>query len=393
MPDRSPRQQIDSAISEIRYFLNVDLVPSINANPIFEPQVAWSALVSACATIRSNDHVLNDAQRDTLERAINALEADLNEVVALLRVVASEPGRTPDREAELLAQVGAAIELAQSNFRTASAHFYAQSVASQPRKLPLEEAVKTQYDNDKHVVILIHGIRDWALWQNEVRKKLEAHGFEVDPTNYGRFGLIRFLLPIPYFRRKAIEKIERQIRISRSQPGRENAKFSIIAHSFGTLVAANIIRDGFELSLNRVIFCGSVLPCDFPFEQFQNRFVGPLLNEVGTRDPWPATAESITWGYGSAGTYGFRRQPVRDRWHNGAGHGYFLAPDFCSKYWVPFLVDGTLVEDAAEAERPRWWVSLITFLSLKFWLWPALIGIIFCIIAKVVNVKQVIAWL
>jgi hypothetical protein len=61
------------------------------------------------------------------------------------------------------------------------------------------------------------------------------------------------------------------------------------------------------------------------------------MNEVGTRDIWPAIAESITSGYGSAGTYGFLRPLVRDRWHNGAHHGYFLNPSFCKKFWVPFL--------------------------------------------------------
>ncbi|UDF30024.1 UNVERIFIED_ORG: hypothetical protein LHK14_01505 [Roseateles sp. XES5] len=307
---------------------------------------------------------MNEKQRKILGSATGALQEDLNKVVELLREAAANPNWAPIRKQEALASVQSAIDEARENFRIAAAHYYTEHPTHKP---------EAKQNSDKHVVILIHGIRDWALWQNEVRKTLNEHGFEVDPTNYGRFGLFRFLLPIPYFRQLAIEKIERQIRISRSQPGREQAKFSIIAHSFGTLVAANILREGFELSLNRVIFCGSILPYDFPFEQFQNRFVGPLLNEVGTRDPWPATAQSVTWGYGSAGTYGFRRPLVRDRWHNGAGHGYFLAPNFCRKFWVPFLADGTIIEDTVQADQPPWWVSLISLLNLKYWLWPLLI--------------------
>jgi hypothetical protein len=36
-----------------------------------------------------------------------------------------------------------------------------------------------------HVVILVHGIRTRALWQNELRKILQKDGFVVQPTNYG----------------------------------------------------------------------------------------------------------------------------------------------------------------------------------------------------------------
>jgi hypothetical protein len=45
---------------------------------------------------------------------------------------------------------------------------------------------------------------------------------------------------------------------------------------------------------------------DFPFEQYLKRFTIPVINEIGTRDFLPALAESITWGYGSVGTHGFR---------------------------------------------------------------------------------------
>jgi hypothetical protein len=36
-------------------------------------------------------------------------------------------------------------------------------------------------------VILIHGIRDYALWQNEIAHTLADEGFIPQPTNYGRF--------------------------------------------------------------------------------------------------------------------------------------------------------------------------------------------------------------
>jgi hypothetical protein len=89
------------------------------------------------------------------------------------------------------------------------------------------------------------------------------------------------------------------------------------------------------------------------------------LNEVGTRDIWPAIAENVTFVYGSAGTFGFRRPLTYDRWHNGAAHGFFLSRRFCSKYWVPFLKDGKIVPDAPDPERPQFYLSIIKYFKLK----------------------------
>jgi hypothetical protein len=63
--------------------------------------------------------------------------------------------------------------------------------------------VETQ--TTKHVVILVHGIRDFALWQETVGRSLSQNGFQLEFTNYGRFDLLRFLIPLQYFRRKAIQ--------------------------------------------------------------------------------------------------------------------------------------------------------------------------------------------
>jgi pimeloyl-ACP methyl ester carboxylesterase len=218
----------------------------------------------------------------------------------------------------------------------------------------------------KHVVILVHGIRDFALWQAQIRPALEGEEFDVEVTNYGRFNLLEFLSPFPYFRRRAIATVWNQIRIIKQNY--EGYRLSIIAHSFGTFVIAQLMKTEFDIKFHRVIFCGSVVRYEFPFEQFQDRFDAPLINEVGTRDVWPAIAESVTTGYGSAGTYGFRRPLVRDRWHNGARHGFFLNSHFCTKFWCPFLRDGAFVPGASEPEPPRLWLQLLTIFKLKYML-------------------------
>jgi pimeloyl-ACP methyl ester carboxylesterase len=216
----------------------------------------------------------------------------------------------------------------------------------------------------EHVVVVIHGIRDFALWQTNVRQALEAGGLKIELTNFMRLDLVRFLVPLPLFREAAIQKIWKQIEdIRLIYP---NARISLIAHSFGTYILAEILRREFTFKAHRVIFCGSVVRYDFPFEQVKERFESPILNEVGTRDVWPAIAESVTWGYGSAGTYGFRRPRVRDRWHNGKNHSAFLNAEFCRKFWLPFLSDGTVVEGSAQPEPTRWWLQLLYVFRIKY---------------------------
>jgi hypothetical protein len=215
------------------------------------------------------------------------------------------------------------------------------------------------------VVLLVHGIRDIARWQTAIASTLREAGFEVELTNYGRMNLIEFLLPIPFFRNRAIDAVWTQIRSAAMlHPG---ADISIVAHSFGTYIVSSILRREFDLSLRRIIFCSSVVHYDFPFEQINRRFDAPILNDVGTVDPWPALAESVTAGYGSAGTYGFRRPGIRDRFHNKAGHGYFLNAEFCRRYWLPFLLDGTVAEASnRDPENPPLWVSIISIFKIKY---------------------------
>lgn len=90
------------------------------------------------------------------------------------------------------------------------------------------------------------------------------------------------------------------------------------------------------------------------------------MNEVGSKDFLPALAESVTWGYGSAGTYGFRVPRVRDRWHNNCHHSTFLTSEFCKKYWVPFFRDGQIIDADIESKQPPILVRLMSRVRIKY---------------------------
>lgn len=220
-----------------------------------------------------------------------------------------------------------------------------------------------QLKSKKKSVILVHGIRTRADWYNDVRNVLVSDGFTVHFTNYDRFDLFRFLLPTNFFRNQVRNKIYRQIRAAIQDD--QSGEYSIIAHSFGTYIVSHILQNEFDIKLKYVIFSGSVVRYDFPFEQFSDRFEGSILNEVATKDPWPAIAESMTTGYGSAGTFGFKRPRIVDRWHLG-GHSHLINKENCRSYWLPFLNNGEIIETNISPKVP-FWISALNTIRLKYW--------------------------
>ncbi len=221
-----------------------------------------------------------------------------------------------------------------------------------------------------HLVLLVHGINTRAQWISVIKPTLEAAGFSVAPAGYGLYGVMRFLLPWSKLRLKAVDRVRTAIRTAKTL--HEPEKLSVIAHSFGSYIVARLIASEFDTRWHRIIFCGSVNEADFPIEQFLNRFEGPIINEIGTLDFFPALAESVTWGYGSVGSFGFNNPAIEERWHKGVGHSDFLNSAFCEKFWVPFLQNGH-IEKGSQPEPLPWPIRLLLRLPLR-WILLALIA-------------------
>jgi pimeloyl-ACP methyl ester carboxylesterase len=240
-----------------------------------------------------------------------------------------------------------------------------------------QHVIELPIDTSVHVVVLIHGINTRAAWLGVVGPTLKASGLIPAPAGYGVYGVLRFLLPFDWLRRRAIKTVETKIRLAIALHHRDVSgpkKLSVVAHSFGTYVLARILAERFDIAWDRIIFCGSVCPNDYPFENYYQRFAKPLLNDIGTKDVWPAFAESVTWGYGSVGAYGFQSPAVEDRWHKGLAHSDFLNGEFCNEFWIPFLTKGEIKPgDAPDpAGLPRT-VRALTRFPLKWVVWPGVI--------------------
>ena len=216
----------------------------------------------------------------------------------------------------------------------------------------------------KHLVIVVHGIRDHGEWMNELRPCLEEAGFTVEVAGYEFVDLLRFLFPFDFFRQRAIDRVWTHIQYAaKLHPDAKHV--SVIAHSFGTYIISRILDKEISFNAHRLIFCGSIADARLPLPRLAANFSKPILNEIGTRDIWPVLAQSVTWGYGSVGRLGFKQPGVDDCFHNRFGHGDFLNQEFCRTHWVPFLKEGKVTHAAEPIERVPWWLTLLVVVRLK----------------------------
>ncbi len=225
-----------------------------------------------------------------------------------------------------------------------------------------EKSQELPPDRATRLIVLVHGIRTRAPWYISVRDTLRSAGFKVELTDYGRFGSLRFLLPVRFFKTWAAARVARDIRAAMAY--HKVTTVSIIAHSFGTFIIAEILEKRFDINFGHIIFCGSVVESGFPFERHATRFEGAVVNEVGTHDIWPILADSATWGYGPTGAFGFHRPRTFDRYHRGVTHSAFLNEKFCRRWWIPVL-SGSEPKSSDAPENPPLWLRVLSVVHIK----------------------------
>lgn len=221
----------------------------------------------------------------------------------------------------------------------------------------------------QNIVVLIHGIMTHAVWQERLAEKLkEEVNIDAFPIGYDFFDVLKFWCPF-FTRQGPINRVERELRVLHEQY--PNADISVVAHSFGTYVIAQILSEKVDIKIHRLQLCGSIIPKKYRWDQVKERISGKVLNDAGTRDCWPVMASLLSWGYGASGTFGFKTVLVKDRFYD-CGHSDFFGDEHMRKYWIPMLVDGQVVPSEWSKSRPSpgWIIVLLNWLPLK-----SLIGI------------------
>lgn len=246
-----------------------------------------------------------------------------------------------------------------------------------PRMHPTKGNIRVRIEQPirprKHVVLLLHGIRTQGEWQQRVAATLENEPtILVRPTRYEFLDVLRFLLPIPPLHRRPIERITRLVR---DELTKKPDRLSIVAHSFGTFIVSKILKNEADIDLHRLLLCGSIIPTSFPWELYRHRFSPDtdwqVVNDCGMSDIWPVLAQSVTWGYGSSGRFGFGHGRVKDRFHT-VGHSGFFSEEFVRAYWLPYLTEGRIAAGSLDRPTTPWALSLLTVLKLRYLIIAAL---------------------
>jgi hypothetical protein len=239
---------------------------------------------------------------------------------------------------------------------------------------PVQQAEPKPIEQPNHVVLLVHGIRTEAEWQERVAKIIRRTGVvEVIPLKYGYFDVFRFLSPWAT-RMPPIQRLHRELRsVQRKFP---NAQVSVIAHSFGTYAICTLLEEFRDLTLDRLILCGSVVREEFRWDRISEQVRHRVVNECGAKDIWPRLASACSWGYGATGAVGFGSSEVRDRYHPGK-HSDFFADSFVGLYWVPFILYGEIPDSPYEQNRGRspWLHEMLAFMPIKWLLAAGLLAL------------------
>jgi len=181
---------------------------------------------------------------------------------------------------------------------------------------------------------------------------------------------------------------------------------SMVAHSFGSYLSYMWVNRSPVRRVDRIIFCGSVLPSSIDWAKHQGQFV-LVWNEVATRDRvarMAGTFYRLIPGLGGSGYSGFRENHVwvvstnpftssflihvlPSRVINAffpeySHSGSLLELDHCAKVWLPVLlgispkeycefVEACVVAYQADQEKRY---EILTVAEEELWVIPPLVG-------------------
>lgn len=187
-------------------------------------------------------------------------------------------------------------------------------------------------DSANHLVFILHGIRDQGFWAKriarEIKKEHRIHhpheqgqrSLRTITTSYGFFSMLQFLLPGG--RSKALYWFLDQYADARIMYP-EAEKIDVIAHSNGTYLVAEALKQCDPVNFRHVIFAGSVVRRDFwsQCHHITDAKLTSFNNLMGRKDMivglLPGALETIPvlnryLNVGGAGAYGFIELPFAD---------------------------------------------------------------------------------
>jgi pimeloyl-ACP methyl ester carboxylesterase len=272
------------------------------------------------------------------------------------------------------------------------------------------------------IVFVLHGIRDLGRWSADFETLIrqdQARGgrIAVVSSRYGYFGMGPFLFKdvrdryVRWFMDQYTETLARY-------PSVPPDKIRFFGHSNGTYILAEALQNYTSMRVDRIVFAGSVVPQDYPWEDLDGR-VDRVRNYVGTEDwvvalfPRFFELPLVRWlgnDVGSAGFNGFTSprasspcQPdaptlvrrkgevaVENVCFIQGGHGAF---DKRVGEIVAFLLDendGT--PEPAPRETRGWFGTVLSWSPVVVGVWALLAAILIYIGVRVVSAAPQPSW-
>lgn len=245
------------------------------------------------------------------------------------------------RRDKLIEIIGSPVEALIEEYREASQTEMAERL-DRYRKRRKHDSRFTVGDV-RHVVFVLHGIRDFGSWCKQVKELIEGRGNQsvAIVSSYGYFPMVRFLLHVS--RQKKVRWFANEyVEARRSYP---DAQIHFIGHSNGTYILGQALTRYRCLRFARVALAGSVLPREFDWKGLHAaRRVGDIRNDCAASDAvvgifpgfFARLGSALKWlrpgwlsDLGDGGFRGFTQTPVQGFCENqffAGGHGAAVSP-------------------------------------------------------------------
>jgi hypothetical protein len=204
-------------------------------------------------------------------------------------------------------------------------------------------------NNSRKALITIHGIRSYGDWNSEVVHVASSNGWIVAPFTYGYVNMS--VLANKKEKARIVDEFRKHVD---DVYHRYRCDISVIAHSFGTYVAAKYLL-GFDeppVCFDTIILTGSILNEELDIDQFEGRAYR-VVNEVAPNDaavPYAGPGKLLNDLLGQSGARGFKSKSPRldQRTCDVFTHTNVIRHDVVSQRWMPRL-EGNVGKGRREA--------------------------------------------
>ena len=136
--------------------------------------------------------------------------------------------------------------------------------------IPSDERFGASDPNIKHVVFVIHGIRDPGYWTHKIARRVKERAPEgstkwaTETSGYGYFPMLPFLFP--WYRSQKVEWLMDQY--TEALAKFPDARFSYVGHSNGTFLVAEALKRYPSCRFDHIVFAGSVVQRKYDWTPF-----------------------------------------------------------------------------------------------------------------------------